>query len=295
MERQVDMRSGLMCPVKHWVGLGVLGMMAGCTAYESASDTLPFTSGNPLFGQAGASTQVGQGPMVPDLGADWSCLGAPIDRTPAPGTPGASVVYSLRLVDLASGEPFTTSTLRVCGLTDIGCNRPLMDQMRPDAEGWVNVPLTANFSGYLEIQSEGAVPYIYLLPDDGIRTMRDYPLVMIGLENFGALLSALRIQYDPTLGAIAVRTFDCQGVPAPGVVLQSSSGGTPFYFENGLPNTARDQTDPDGLGGFIGSVPGVTLFEAELSNGTTTSTKSMIIRPGWMTTGYMRPAQAVLQ
>jgi hypothetical protein len=208
---------------------------------------------------------------------------------------GPSVVYSLRLVDIASGEPFTSAAVKVCGLADITCSSPLMDQMKPDADGWLDLPLTANFAGYLEIQSEGAVPYIFLLPDDGIRTMRDYPLVMIGLENFAALLSALRIQFDPTLGAIAVRAFDCQGAPAPGVVLESNSGGTPFYFENGLPNTAREQTDPDGLGGFIGSVPGVTLFQAELVDGTQTSAKSLPIRPGWMTTTFMRPPQAPLR
>lgn len=290
-----------MCPLKQRVGpdhrvqarralgLSAALMMAGCTAYEPASDTLA-TVDSPL--QPRSPMQVGQVPMVPDLGADWSCLGLPIERAPAPGTLGASVVYSLRLVDMATGEPFTTSTARVCGLTDIGCDNPVMAQMRPDVDGWINVPLSSNFAGYLEIESEGAVPYIFLLPDDGIRTMRDFPLVMIGLENFGALLSALRIQYDPTLGAIAVRSFDCQGAPAPGVVLQSNSGGTPFYFENGLPNTARQQTDPDGLGGFIGSIPGVTLFETELVDGTITSTKSMIVRPGWMTTSFMRPAQA---
>jgi hypothetical protein len=202
------------------------------------------------------------------------------------------VLYSVRLVDLASGEPVTASTIRLCGLTDITCARPLMDQIRPDPDGWVDLELSANFLGYLEIETEGAVPYIFQLPDDGIRSMRDFPVVMIGLENFGALLDALRIQFDSTLGAIGLRSFDCQGAPAPGILLRTNSGGTPFYFENGLPNTARQQTDPEGLAGFIGSVPGVAVVDSELSDGTTTSTKSMIIRAGWMTTGFMRPRQA---
>jgi hypothetical protein len=287
MQRQADMTKNRMLEVERLAVLGALalGVGMGCTQFEQGTDTLPTVGENPLRDE----------PMempAAELGAEWSCLGLPIDRTPAPGTPGALVVYSLRLVDLASGEPFTASTIRLCGLTDITCASPLMDQLKPDADGWIDVQLSANFLGYLEIESVGAVPYIFQLPDDGIRNMRDFPVVMIGLENFGALLSALGVQYDPTLGAIGLRSFDCQGAPAPGIALRTQGGGTPFYFDNGLPNTMRQQTDPGGLAGFIGSVPGVAVVESELGDGTITSTKSMIIRAGWMTVGFMRPRQA---
>jgi hypothetical protein len=321
MQRQVKMWSGLMCAVEHTsalghravlkplAGLGALmrgtlllqtlllqtlllqTLLPGCTAYEPASDTLATTSQSPLGGQAAG----GQTPEVPDLGADWSCLGTAVDRAPLPGTPGAAVTYSLRLIDMGSGAPFTDANVRVCGLTDVMCSDPLGTQMKPDADGWISVPLTANFTGYLEILSQQAVPYIFLLPDAGIRTVRDFPLFIVGLDDFAALLSAMHLPFDPAVGAIAVRVFDCQGAPAPGVQFQTNSGGTPFYFESGLPNTARDQTDPDGLGGYIGSLPGVTVFESELVDGTLTSQKSMIIRPGWLTTTFMRPPQAVIR
>lgn len=275
-----------MCPVVMTPALGAfligVGVLAGCTEYEPASDTLPSTSENPLEG------------LPPALGADWSCLGTGEERAPAPGMLGAAVVYSLRLVSLATQEPVPNVVVNACALTDITCNAPVASQLTPDSEGWVNVPLTSNFSGFLEIVSPGTVPYLFHLPDDGIRTMRDFPLLLIDLESFGALLQALRIQADPTLGAIAMRAFDCQGDPAPGVALQTNSGGVPFYFDNGLPNTTRRLTDAGGLAGFIGAVPGVTLLESELANGTTTSTKSLIIRPGWMTSVFMRPAQGVV-
>jgi hypothetical protein len=286
MQRHVTTRSGLMCPLQPGNVLGTFLMGAslalGCTEYEPASDTLPSTTENPLEG------------LPPALGADWSCLGTAQDRAPAPGMLGAPVVYSLRLVDLATQEPVPDVVVDACALTDITCNAPVASRLTPDAEGWVNVPLTSNFTGYLEIESPGTVPYLFHLPDDGIRTMRDFPLLLIDLESFGALQQALRIQADPTLGAIAMRAFDCQGNPAPGVALQTNSGGVPFYFENGLPNTTRRVTDAAGLAGFIGAVPGVTLLESELANGTTTSTKSLIIRSSWMTSVFMRPAQGVV-
>ena len=63
---------------------------------------------------------------------------------------GAAVVYSLRLVDLVTQEPVPDVVVDACALTDITCNAPVAARLTPDAEGWVNVPLTSNFTGYLE-------------------------------------------------------------------------------------------------------------------------------------------------
>ena len=280
-----------MCPVRRVtalqaMGLG-MGLLVACTDYKPASDTLDSVS-SPLDPQ--------DSEVLDDFGADWSCLGRePAAPLPLPGALGASIVYSIRLVDLATGNAMPEVTVRACGLTDITCDAPVTDVIDTDEEGYANVPLTANFRGYLEVQSPRAVSYLIPLPEGGLRTMRDFPMSMISLESFGALVSALRINPDPTLGAIGFRAFDCQGQTAGGVVLQTTTGGVPWYFENGLPNTERGLTDQQGLGGFIGTTPGVTVLEGELSDGTPTATKSIIVRAGWMTAGYLRPANAVIQ
>jgi hypothetical protein len=250
-----------------------LALLGACSDYESATDRY-------------------MGSLQPGAGVDWSCLQAAAEPPRTPGLAGGVIIYSLRLVDLATDEPYADATVRACGLTDIQCDTPITPKLLSDGDGWVNVRLTENFVGYLEIESPRAVPYVFHLPAAGLATKADFPLAMIALESFGALLQAFELPINPALGAIAVRSFDCQGRPAAGVELTSSVAGVPWYFEGGLPNTERLETDDSGLGGFVNSAPGVSLLDAKLSDGRLIESKSIIVRPSWMTAGYLRPAAA---
>jgi hypothetical protein len=219
------------------------------------------------------------------------------------GIPGRDVTYSVQLVDLATQQLLSNVRLRACGLTDITCDNPVTRDTQaglddgwlvPDPNGWVDIPLTSNFRGYLEIESiprEAYVPYIFHLPEGELRTMREFPIVMISLNSYAMLVNALQIADDVNLGAIGVRTFDCQGKLAAGVVLRNNTGGVPWYFQNGLPNTLRQQTDDEGLGGFLRSQPGLTVSDAILPDGTPITSQSLIVRKQTMSTVYLRPPQ----
>jgi hypothetical protein len=222
--------------------------------------------------------------------SDWSCLKDVSEPPKTPGSAGNAIVYSLRLVDLATDVPYPDVPITACPLTDIECNNPVAENLHTDADGLVNVRLTENFSGYLEIEPTNAVQYLFHLPDTGLRTQADYPLAMIASRSFNVLLSAFALPSDdPTLASIGFRAFDCRGVPAAGVTFRSSAGGQAWYFEAGLPSTTRTQTDSSGLGGFIGSTPGVSTLDAQLADGRVITTKSVIVRGQWMTAGYLRP------
>jgi hypothetical protein len=241
----------------------------GCTEYKPASDTLTES----LAEQD-----------------QWYCLDTPAPPPRTPGSPGDTIIYSLQLVDLASDAPYPDVSITACGLTDVECDRPIA-QTVTDADGFFSIRLTENFVGYLELEPAAgtAVPYLFHLPEIPLRTMNDFPLAMIGLDSFFALLAAFELPVDPTQGGIAVRAFDCEGSPASGVVLKNEKGGVPWYFEENLPNTERQETDEGGLGGFIDSDLGVSILEAELTDGSTVIRKSVIVRPGWLTAGYMKP------
>jgi hypothetical protein len=263
---RIGFRLGLVCA---WAAT-----LQACSDYESASDRYT-------------------GSLQPGEGADWSCLQSTPEPPRTPGLAGGVIIYSLRLVDLATDEPYADATVRACGLTDIQCDTPITPTLSSDDDGWVNVRLTENFVGYLEIESPRAVPYLFHLPAAGLATKADFPLAMIAVESFGALLEAFELPFDPGLGAIAVRSFDCRGRPAAGVDLSLSVAGVSWYFEQGLPTTSRLQTDDSGLGGFVRSVPGVSLLGASLPDGRLIESKSIIVRPAWMTAGYLRPAAAI--
>jgi len=262
------------------LGLTCAGAVA-CTEWAPASDSLPEVNETMLQGATGDT-----------LGADWSCLDSEPEPATAPTPSAASVIYSLALVDLATTAPVTDATVRACGLTDITCAAPASNVITPDDQGWISVPLASNFRGYLEITSPRMVPLIVPLPDGPLRTMRDYPMVLISPESYIALVTALQIQADPTSGGVAARAFDCQGNTAAGVTFSSNTSGVAWYFENGLPNRTRQQTDKDGLGGFAGTSPGVALLGASLLDGTPVSSRSVFIRGGWITAAYLRPAAA---
>lgn len=266
-------------PIAFWPVALCAVLAGGCSEYKPATDTL--TSGGGSLSEQ------------PVGGADWSCLGRPPARQPDPGDPGAEIIYSLPLFDLATQQAFPDVSVRACSLLEPDCIPAFTDWIAADEGGVVNVPLTENFVGYLEIRSPSAVPYIFHLPDTGLRTMRDFALAMISLDTLAGLLMQLDLTADPSRGAIAVRAFDCRGNPAAGVALKSNKSGLAWYFENNLPSIERQFTDTGGLGGFMGAEPGLTAFEATLPDGTPIAAKSLIVRPEWMTAGYMRPSGAI--
>lgn len=262
--------------------LGLLGAVAtgsltGCTDYKPGSDT---------FSELGAL----QGP--PGEGEpDWSCLREAPPPPPPPGVVGETVIYSLQLIDLSTLEPYAQVPVRACGTTDVGCAVPVAD-VTSDEAGWVHLRLREYFEGYLEINSPSAVPYIFYLPQVPLRTMTDDGLLMISRNTYAGLLAAFDLEDDPTLGGIAVRAFDCQGDPAAGVTLTSAADGLGWYFDETLPSVERQETDRTGLGGFIGSKPGVSVLEAKLPDGTSIVRRNLNVRAGWMTAGYLKPIAA---
>jgi hypothetical protein len=253
------------------VAIVVWGASAGaCSDYKPASDTY---ASSPLAG-----SEVG----------DWSCL-RPLEAEPSvPGSSGDPIVYTLQLVDLATQAPVTGATVRACGKFDIECDTPLTSDLMANELGVVNVPLTSNFEGYLEIESPTTVPYIFHLQDTGLRTMSDFPLAMISNDDFIELLAAFQLQDAETSGSIGVRAFDCSGRPAAGVELNSDVGGVRWYFVGGLPNVLRTTTDEDGLGGYVGTQTGVRELTAKLLDGRIVSSMSIILRPLWMSAGYLK-------
>jgi hypothetical protein len=256
-----------------WV-LVCAGLAAGCSDYEPETDRLP-------------------GPIGL---AKWRCLASDETQPVLPSSSSDPVTYKLKLVNLSTNEPFRDEVkARACGLNDVYCDNPSTDWVLADEDGVVHVPLRKNFEGYLEIISPSAVPYIFNLPDTGLSEEPDFPLAMIALTSFGGLLEVLKLPFDDkTEGAIGVRAFDCNGDPTEGVVLRTAAGGAPWYFEGGAPTTVRQQTDPQGLGGFIGATPGLWILEATLPDAdrTVTARMSIITRVGFMTAGYLRPYQA---
>jgi len=276
--------SGVRWPQPLCCVAALVGTFAvNCTEYEPASDTLEFTgiAGN---GNVVASTA--------PLGQDWSCLDRPVQQVSAPVFAGSApqVIYSLQMVDLSSGAIYRNLRVRACALTDVNCANPLTNMLGVNEQGRVDVPLFQNFTGYLEITSTELVPQIFYVNEPlQPRTQPDFPLAMLSLSSLGPLAQLLGANIAPDTGFIGIRIFDCQGDTASGVTLLSDNDAVPWYLVDGLPSTQASATGQEGLAGFMNVPPGLAVVRAVAPDGTEIGLQSMVVRPGWMSSMYVRP------
>lgn len=199
-------------------------------------------------------------------------------------------MYSIQVVDLSTGQIYPDARVRACGLTDINCETPVTDALAVDAEGWVDVPLFRDFTGYLEITSAEIVPYLFYLTEPLTRSVVEYPLAVVALASVAPLVQLLKIDYAAGTGIIAVRAFDCEGNTASGVTLSSQAEGVPWYFVRGLPTDETSVTAADGLGGLVNVTPGVAIVDVTTPNGSSIrGPQSLVVRPNWLSAVYVRP------
>jgi hypothetical protein len=248
-------------------------MAWGCTSYEPASDVLAESVNLPLD-------------------ENWGCLSA----TPEPATvPVFSetvdrVVYSIQVVDLSTGQIYGDARVRACGVADINCENPVTDRLPVDSEGWVDIPLFRDFTGFLEVTSSEAVPYIFYLNEPLGQSMVEYPLAIISLASLGPLVELLGVDYQPGTGIIAVRAFDCRGDTARGVELSTENEGIRWYFADGLPTSAGTGTAADGLSGLVNVQPGLAVLDITAPNGVSIGGRqSVVVRPNWLSAVYVKP------
>lgn len=273
--------------------LAAAGFLA-CTPFDDGSDELVQSESSALSqtNQAGASTTTA---LSSALGQDWSCLGAAAPAPPrrASAAGAARVVYSLQVLDLATLQPSVGTQVRACGLTDLSCERPVAEPIDVGADGWVDVPLFAGFTGYLELTGAGALPGILVLSEPLTRdSTPGYPYFTLSQAALSALGQAVNIAVDPMLGLVSIRVFDCQGVTALGVQLTKVGPGTPWYFIGGLPSAIEQRTGSEGFGGFANAPPGVAQVNALTAEGVSISGElSMMVRPGWGSHAFVSPAR----
>jgi hypothetical protein len=245
----------------------------GCTGYEPASDVLEES-------------------VNLSLDEHWSCLGTAREpaKVPVFSETVDRVVYSIQVVDLSTGQIYSDARIRACGVADINCENPVTDTLSVDAEGWVDIPLFRDFTGFLEVTSSEAVPYIFYLNEPLGQSMVEYPLALISLASLGPLVGLLGVDYRPGTGVIAVRAFDCRGDTASGVALSTENEGVRWYFADGLPTSKGTRTDADGLSGLVNVQPGLAVVDVTAPNGVSIGGRqSVVVRPNWLSAVYVKP------
>jgi hypothetical protein len=261
--------------VQHTVALLTAGVLVcACSDYEPASDTLP----------SGSVSELNP--------SQWACLSSTDEPAAVPvyAQTVARVIYSIQVVDLSTGQIYPDAQVRACGVADVNCENPVTETLPVDSQGWVDLPLFRDFAGFLEITSSKAVPYLFYLTEPLTQSISEFPLAIISLASLPALVQLIGVDIQPGTGVIAVRSFGCDGNPAPGVQMSTSNAGVPWYFVDGLPTGAGSHTAGDGLSGLVNVPPGLALFDLKAPNGASIrGQQSVVIRPNWLSAAYVRP------
>jgi hypothetical protein len=251
-----------------------------CTEYEPASDTL--TSRIDSLVPGGSN-------------GNWDCVDPVMRAAPRPvfSETVDRLVYSIQLVDLSTGQLYPDVRVRACGIADINCENPVTDMLSVDAQGWVDLPLFRNFTGFLEITSSAAVSTLFYLTDPVEESIVEYPLALVSIASLGPLVELLGVQPEPNTGIVALRVFDCDGSTASGVSLSTDDAGMPWYFVDGLPSSTSRGTGADGLTGLVNVEPGLAEIDLRAPNGLSVDgLQSFVVRPNWLSYGYVRPPAA---
>ena len=273
-------------------GYAAAGLLFGslaCASFDGGDDRAPGQGG----GSAAVETSTVASLTPEASGRDWSCLDAP-QRSPSSNGP-ERVVFSMQVVDIGTGEPKAGLQARACGLTDIACDQPVVESIASDRDGWFRVPVLAGFTGYLEMTGPGVMSTLIFMSEPfAADSDPGVPALAVSLATVDTLARVLGLTFDPMLGLVALRVFDCQGVPAPGVALSTSGTGIPYYFVGGLPTLDVRSTDPQGLGGFVNSAPGLAQVEVLAPSGDSIAgPRGLVIRPGWLSLIFVRPPRSL--
>lgn len=254
----------------------------GCTQFEAGTDELP--------GEETAGLQPGAESAV------WGCLGSGPGRpsvTPIFSEAVERVVFSLQVVDLSTGQIYPDATVRACGVVDINCDSPVVEGLVVDAGGWVDVPLFEGFQGFFEIESPSTVPFLFYLTEPlPSESVTEFPLGVISLASLQPLVALAGLPFEPDTGIVAFRAFDCTGTLASGVSFtpEAETGGVPWYFVDGLPNTRVAATSADGLFGLANAPPGLAVVDPLTPDGLSIAgPQSLVVRAGWLSAAFVRP------
>jgi hypothetical protein len=262
--------------------LSLLGVpTSGCSSYEPASDILMVVEANE--------------PALAPPGEDWSCLSESVEAAIPIFAGNERVVYSVQILDLATGRVHPDVRVRACGASDVTCDSPLAADLSVDAQGYVDIPLFRGFIGFIEITGSEIQPSAVFVNDAlQPRIAPEFPFSVISLDSLAGLMQLLGLRQAPMTGLLSFRALDCQGVPAPGVTLSLEGVGQRWYFVDGLPSLSASSTGSQGIGGYINVPVGVALVEARTRDGSSVAgTQSLAVREGWMGSMFVRPRAAI--
>jgi hypothetical protein len=227
-------------------------------------------------------------------GMDWTCVENGGPALALPENRQRPLTYALRANDFITNTPVVALRVRACFRSDVACSDPATPYISAGADGVVSVPLFEGFNGFLELTSDGMLPSMVFFADtwsaELLRALEQVPVALLPIPALLALGESARVPVDPTGGVISINTYDCGGLLASGVRLETNTQAVPYSFVNGLPVAYQNVTSEQGLAGFVNVPPGIVVVTAFPDDGARSmSIDTFLVRAGWGTNQSLIP------
>jgi hypothetical protein len=217
----------------------------------------------------------------------WACL----DEKAIDSTPTDKVHVKLTTIDLLSQRPIPGVRLTLCAKLDANCSQSI-GVFESDQSGGIDVEMPAGFDGYFQTEGEGLYPMLFFPPNTRVQRAPG-ALPMVAKSFFGTMFSGVGGPVSDTRTVVMTTALDCQGKPAPGLVLstpQADDKTVGYVIQGGLPSRTAATTDTSGAGGFVNINPGTVVISSTMAaNNRLVGTVAVQTRPGYITMVLVMP------
>lgn len=221
----------------------------------------------------------------------WACLG----NVPEPvETPGATHIWSGRLIDIATREPPPDLNVKLCSNPDVECTNPLADGVPVASDGAVELVVPSGFEGYVELTSEAIAPAILSLGPPIVEDVVDVaPVELLPPGTVETLAVALDLPFNPMRGQALVLHQDCDANPSAGMVLSADTADQEtlvLYIAGDLPDPNLTATLENGNAGIFNVPLGfTTLTSTRQDTGEAVGSNVIFMRAGFLTYVSLAP------
>ena len=213
----------------------------------------------------------------------------------APPASGEMILFPIAITEYSQPNRVLPGLkITACERTDVLCMSPTLELTPQEKD--VDVPLPFGFDGYLMIQTDATIPFIWQfaqpLTEPGPR--REGRL--LAPDTIDAIAGIAMVNINQNLGLIAMQASNCAGVPSAGIHFSEPTGeAVGFYIVDLLPNLNATETQFDmngnfAVGGFFNMPTGLHLFTARIGvDGPMLGAVNAIVRAGALTFLDIRP------
>lgn len=226
----------------------------------------------------------------PDTGGPFGCKDTPKPQ----GDPTKPVTLVQPIYNVVSGAPLVGLTSRLCSRVDPNCSSPAAT-LTTDGQGALTAKVFYGFEGFFELKGTEVMDSLIMSnpPLFGDSRRPPVPLPTRAVVDFYAQ-QVTGTSLDTTLGALLVRTTDCDITPLRGTTATVGSATSKtklFFVYNNTPRTDVNSTNEEGALGFFNVPVGPALVTVtDQATGARIGQTSVVIRANFLSLVYLTPS-----